>query len=397
MKHRARTGAAASTLAAGLLLSACSGGDPAPAAAPAQAVEPGSRIALTYDGGLLVLDAGTLEVASDIELAGFNRVNPAGDGRNVFVTTEEGFRVLDTGAADSSDPVLRDLVFKAEKAGHVVNHAGRTVLYADGTGDTVVFETGALLDSTAALPATEVVPAPAPHHGVSLVLEDDTLLTTVGDEEGRTGVRVLDGSRAEVARNEDCPGVHGEGTAQDEVVLFGCEDGVLLYADGQFTKLAAPAEYGRTGNIYSTDSSPVAVGDYKADPDAEGYLLSAVVLVDTVAKTHRVVPLPEGVEYTWRGIGRGPDDGAVVLGSDGSLHLLDVRTGEVTASYPVIGAWESPEKWQDPHPALKVLDGVAYVTEPARNAVHAVDLATGEVRTTAELPATPNEIAIVQG
>ena len=49
----------------------------------------------TYDGGLYVLDGETLEVAQDIPLDGFLRVNPAGDEAHVLVTTDEGFRILD--------------------------------------------------------------------------------------------------------------------------------------------------------------------------------------------------------------------------------------------------------------------------------------------------------------
>ena len=52
-------------------------------------------LAVTYDGGLYVLDGETLEVKQDIPLDGFLRVNPAGDEGHVLVTTNEGFRILD--------------------------------------------------------------------------------------------------------------------------------------------------------------------------------------------------------------------------------------------------------------------------------------------------------------
>ncbi len=356
-----------------------------------------SRIAITSDGAIYVLDAATLELQAELPIDGFVRVNAAGDASTVLVTTEDGFRVLDTGADDSSEPQLTDLVFEADAAGHVVRHAGRTILFADGTGNTTVLDTDDIAASETELPEGEVVPALAAHHGVSIVLEDNTLLTTIGDANGRTGVRVLDAERQEITRSEDCPSVHGEGTAQHEVVLFGCEDGVLIYADGAFTKLTAPDEFGRTGNMYVSESSPIAVADYKSDPDAEGYLLSDVVLIDTEALTSRVVALPDGVEYTWRNVARGPQDDAVILGSDGALHLLDVATGEITASYPAIAPWQSPAEWQDAHPALAVLDGVAYVTDAANGTIVAVDLATGEIIAEAELPGTPNEVAIVTG
>ena len=399
--------------AVGLLVAGCSSdpeadaatGTSSSAASPSASAEevsaPQPRITLTYDGGVLVLDAATLEVVGDHAMDGFLRVNAAGDGRHALVTTDEGFQVLDAGVwteggtswAGASE--LTDDVFAADTAGHVVVHGDRTVLFADGTGDITSFATADLLTADG-LPETQEWTSEAAHHGVAIELEDGTLLTTIGTEETRSGVRVLDASGTEVARSEECPGVHGEGTVAGEVAVFGCEDGVLVY-DGAFTKLTAPDAYGRTGNVFTSETSPVAVGDYKDDPDAEGYLLTQLALVDTAAGGLTVVPLPDGVGYTFRDVARGPQDEAVVLGSDGALHLLDERTGELLASHPVIDAWEGPAEWQDPHPALRVHDGIAYVTEPAADAVHAVDLATGEVLATGELEVTPNEIAVVSG
>ena len=63
------------------------------------------------------------------------------------------------------------------------------------------------------------------------------LLATIGTQDSRSGVRVLDATRTEIARNEECPAVHGEGALKHEVVMFGCENGVLLYKDGAFVKL----------------------------------------------------------------------------------------------------------------------------------------------------------------
>ena len=407
MRRQHRTTAFAAVIAASaLLLTACATTDATPVDAGSATDSPKAqpRVALTYDGGVYVLDGDTLTIEADLPLAGFNRLNTAGDGRHVLVTTTEGFQVLDTGtwtdasgAAQTADPVLTDLVFDAPAAGHVVKHGDKTILYADGTGDTTIFETAALLDATDELPATEVVPAEAAHHGVSIELDDGTLLTTVGTPEARTGIRVLNADREEIARNAECPSVHGEGAAADEVAVFGCSDGVLVYDDGAITKIAAPDAYGRTGNMYVSETSTIAVGDYNSDPDSEGYLLSELVLVDTAAKTSTVIDLPAGVEYTWRDVARGPNDEALILASDGSLYVLDPETGELGDSYPVIGAWESPVEWQDAHPALIVVGGTAYVTEPATNSLHAVDLATGKVVSSVELPATPNEIAVVTG
>ena len=363
-----------------------------------------SRVALTYDGGIYVLDGTTLELEADIPLDGFNRLNPAGDGRHALVTTADGFQVLDLGTWTTSsgdhtiaEPALTDLVFEADTAGHVVRHGEKTILFADGTGDITIFDTDALLDVTDELPETEVVSSEAAHHGVAIELDDGTLLSTLGTSESRSGIRVLDANREEIARSEECPSVHGEGAAANEIAVFGCSDGVLVYDAGVITKIAAQDTYGRTGNQYVSETSPITVGDYNSDPDSEGYLLTELVLTDTVAKTSTVVDMPDGIGYTWRDVARGPNDEAIILGSDGALHVLNVETGEFTDSFPVIDAWDGPVEWQDAHPALIVVGDTAYVTDTATSSIHAIDLTTGEITATTELDSTPNEIAVVTG
>ncbi|QJU52252.1 zinc metallochaperone AztD [Herbiconiux sp. KACC 21604] len=404
-----RAGLAALATGAALALAACSA--PATGSGTATGSDAGTatgsgdrptasgseaRVAVSYEGGILVLDGATLDTVADLDSEEFTRLNPAGDGRHVMVTMSEGFQVLDTAAGTDGDPELTELVFAADTPGHVVRHAGKTILYADGTSDTTVFDTAELADADA-LPEVETIEGVEAHHGVSVVLEDGTFLTTVGGAEGRTGIVVRDASGAEIATSDQCPGVHGEGTAADEAVVFGCENGALVYRDGAILKLDAPDQpYGRTGNAYVSESSPIVVGDYKSDPDAEGYLLHAVTLIDTAAGTLEVVELPEGVEYTFRDVARGPGDLAYVLATDGAIHVLDPETGEIEREFPVIDPWTGPAEWQDAHPAIVVAGDLAYVTEPAANSIHAVDLTTGEVVATGELEVTPNEIAVAR-
>lgn len=393
MKRTLQFGALAG--AAALVLAGCSS-SPAATSSPsgdasAEASAPaGPRIALGYEGGVLVLGGEELEVIGDFDSEDFIRLNSAGDGRHVMVTTSEGFQLLDV-----QQPELTDLVVPAAAAGHVVVHGGKTVLYDDATSDTTIFDTADLAQLDGTLPDAEVIPGVEAHHGVSVELEDGTLLTTVGGEAGRTGIRVLDADGAEVASNADCPGVHGEGTAEGERVVFGCENGAIIYDGGEITKVTSPDSYGRIGNAFVAEDSPLVVMDYKDDPDAEGYLLRNIALVDTEAKSLTKVALPAGVEYTFRGIARGPAGEAVLIGTDGSLHWIDPATGGITKSLPVVDPWEGPAEWQAPHPAVKVAGDIAYVTDPADSELVAVDLTTGEIVQTVKLPHVPNEIAAV--
>lgn len=377
--------------AAALVLAGCAAQTEPSASEPggSEAAE-GPRIAVAYEGGVLVLDGETLDVMDDFATEDFVRVNDAGDGRHAFVTTSEGFQLLDVRA-----PELTDLRVDAATAGHVVRHAGKTVLYDDATSDTTIFDTSALGEIDGELPDAEVVQGVEAHHGVSVVLEDGTFVTTVGDANSRTGIRAVDADGAEVASSAECPGVHGEGTAEGEAVVFGCENGVLVFDDGEITKLDSPDEYGRIGNAYVAEHSPLIVMDYNDDPDAEGYLLTDIALVDTEAKTLERVELPDGISYTFRGVDRVADGDAVLIGSDGKLHVIDPASGEVTASYDAIEAWEGPSEWQQPHPGIATFGNVVYVTDAANSLILALDAGTGEVLESAELPEVPNELAVV--
>ncbi|GAB2640503.1 zinc metallochaperone AztD [Nocardia goodfellowii] len=375
-----KTVALSALVASAVALSGCGADDSDKHDGHAAGAEP---IALTYDGGILVLDGQSLEQQADVKLEGFNRINPAGDDHHLMVTHKDTFKVF-----DAYDGKFTDIEFPAPKPGHVVNHAGRTVLFADGTGETTSFDSAKL---EAGKPETTTYKSAAPHHGVSVELANGHLLTTLGTEDKRIGIVVLDKDRKEIARNEDCPGVHGEATAQGEAVVIGCQTGVLVYRDGKITKVTSPDAYGRIGNQAGTDVSAVVLGDYKKDKDAELERPTQVSLIDTAAGTMKLVDI--GTSYTFRSLGRGPAGEALVLGTDGKIHVLDPVAGTVTKTIPVLGTWTEPLKWQQARPALFVRGGTAYVSDPATKQVHRIDLAAGTVAASATLPAAPNEIS----
>ena len=399
-QRNARLGGIALIAGMTLLASACANTAPAstseaPAASATASADAHGRVAISYPGGISVLDGKTLDVVKKFDSEEFTRLNAAGDGRHVFVTTTTGFQLLDT-----VEPKLTDLVVDATAAGHVVRHAGNTVLFDDGTGTTTILKTADLAKADNALPEAQTYKADSPHHGVSIVLEDGKLLTTVGDKTSRTGAVVLEaheGHWDEVAESKECPGIHGEGTAAGEAVIFGCEDGALLFHHGKFEKFTAPDKYGRMGNAFVSETSPIVVGDYKDDPDAEGYLLNSVALIDTEKHSFNVVKLPDTVKYTWRDIARGPGDLAYILSTNGSIHVLDPKDGKIVNEFPVIKAWQGPADWQDAHPAIVVNGNTAYVTEPAASTVHSVDLTTGKITASEKMDVVPNEIAVTLG
>ncbi|GIG26006.1 zinc metallochaperone AztD [Cellulomonas denverensis] len=399
-------------LTAALLLAACGQSEdaatpaasttPEPAATSAESASLKPRLVLTYDGGIQVLDATTLEPVADLELDGFNRVNPAGDGRHVMVSTAGGFQVLDAGTWEQAhgdhahyfvaEPRLTDLVYDAETPGHVVVHEGRTALFDDGTGQVTIVDSADIAD-----PDTErrAFTTPQAHHGVAVELSDGSVVVSEGDEDTRTGIRLLAADGAQTAADDQCPGVHGEAVAADETVVIGCEDGALIVAGGQITKVTSPDAYGRIGNQAGSEDSPIVLGDYKSDPDADLERPTRVSLIDTRTAELTLVDLPSS--YTFRSLARGDDGEALVLGTDGNLHVIDPETGTLVRSMPVLDAWEEPEDWQQPRPAIQVHEGTAYIADPAHDRLLAVDVLTGEVWNTADLTVTPNELTVATG
>ncbi|WP_227996125.1 zinc metallochaperone AztD [Nocardia australiensis] len=342
-------------------------------------------IAITHDGGIYVLDGDTLEVRHDVALDGFNRVNPAGDSRHIAVSTQEGFEFL-----DAVSGTMTDITFPGEAPGHVLVHGGKTVLYTDGSGTTNIFDSSDLENGR---PDPEVYTAAAPHHGVSVVLENDTLVTTLGTKEGRPGAIALDAQRNEIARSENCEGVHGEAVAKGEVLALGCRDGALLFKDNKWVKVPGGAAYAALATQAGSNESSIILSDYKIDPDAEREFPQQFALIDTVAEKITVVPMPNGASYSSRSLGRGAHGEGLLLGTDGKLHVVDPDTAQITQSWPVGGAWKEPMKWQDPRPALFARGHDAYITDPATRTVYRMNSETGQILAQVPLGDTPNEIS----
>lgn len=407
-------------LTAGTVLAGCASSAPGQAApAPessagspsAKIAEAGTatpRLVLTYDGGLLVANARDGAILSDHRLEGFNRVNPAGDGRRVLVSTAGGFQVLDAGAWSekhgehahhyTAEPALTELVFPAGKPGHAVVHAGHTALFDDATGKINIFESTKL--DNKALPRTDDVALPEAHHGVAVQLSDGKLLVTDGTSEAVNAVKLLSATdakhrRTTVAESKQCPGVHGEAVAKDEAMVVGCEDGILVIKDEKISKLEAPDAYGRIGNQAGSEASSVVLGDYKKDKDAELERPQAFSLTDTATNTLKLINID--YSYSFRSLARSAGGDALLLGTDGKLHVYDVKNGKEKKAIAVVGAWEEPIDWQQPRPTVQVSGDTAYVTEPATKELHFVDLKTGKVSRSVTLPEVPNEITSIKG
>lgn len=363
------------------------------------------RVVLAYDGGLLTIDSKTGAVINDVKQPGFLRLNNAGDGRHVFVTDGDRFRLFDAGIVAekhgdhkhyyAGTPAMTDVIFEAQKAGHVVVHEGVTTLFADGTGKIQSFDHTKLSsgDVTTLDAQTE-----SAHHGVAVLLEDDSLLTTQGTTESRNTVQVVKDGKV-TAETKDCPGVHGEAAAesneQGDVIVVGCENGPVIFKDGAFHKVNTDFAYARTGNAAGSDHSDVVLMDLKTDENAEHERPTQVALVNTDNAKLTTVEL--GSSYWFRSLARGPEGEGVVLTYDGNLNIIDQKSGKVSGKISAISAWTEHEDWQDAGPILKVSGRTAFVTDAAKKELKIIDLETKKVDQTVKLPHAAVEMAVVTG
>jgi hypothetical protein len=291
----------------------------------------------------------------------------------------------------TSEPAMTDIRFGGEEPGHVVIHDDRTTLFSDGTGEIDIVDPAELLRGNAVATSHEV----EPHHGVAVARADGTTVVSVGNEDARTGVQILDADFQQIAANDQCPNLHGEAAVSGGVLAFGCENGILIVRGNDITKVASPDVYGRIGNQAGSEVSPVVLGDYKVDKDAELERPTRVSLTNTDTGELKLVEL--GTSYTFRSLKRGPEGQALVLGTDGAIHVIDPITGEVTKKIAVMGAWSEPEDWQEARPALFVEESTAYVTDPSAKKVYAVDLESATVSREGTVDFAPNELTGVSG
>ncbi|MGW9763160.1 hypothetical protein [Micrococcus aloeverae] len=306
---------------------------------PTQTTEVSSvmpRILLSHEDGLTLLDAESGEVVKEQDVTGFTRLSNAGNGKDVLVTTGNGWEVFSTGIQAKahgdhvhnyeSAPGMTGVTFPGEHPGHVVTHNGRTTLFADGTGAIRTFDSTHLDKATPDL--------------MPVMTEAET---------------------------DDCPGSHGEAAAQSteagDVVVMGCENGPVVYRDGEFHKVDVETEYQRSGNLFGLHDSPIVLGDHKVEEEPKEAVErpTEIALIDT--RTDELTTVDLGSSYWFRSLGRAEDGSAVVLTYDGEVNVIDEETGEVTAEYPVIEPWKEKDEWQEPGPILKVAGNTAYVTD----------------------------------
>lgn len=354
-----------------------------------EVAEPAVRllVADSESGEVVVLDLATGEEIERLTLTGPARLYTEPHGRYVLAAQRDDDLVdwLDGGAWTSphgdhdhhwaaAPKIMTDWRVDGPQPTHVVFHHDSVTVFNDGDGSVWALDTHHLGEPDAAIGSWE---SGAAHHGVALALEEQgvAVLTIPSDDPEDSlpiGVVVVDlDTGAEVDRFENCPGLHGE-FATDEVVAFGCTDGVLLvephgdHWHGE--KVARPdgiAEEVRTGTLTGGHDLDYMIGNLGPD---------ALVRIDLGAQTATALPLP-GTAAAWAFDAE--SEHVLVLTVDGSFHRLDPTSGDALESIELTDPIELPQgHGGPPRPAILASHGRSYVSDPANRQI--IEVATND-------------------
>lgn len=355
-------------------------------------------------GEITVIDLESGEPVSTLDTDGFGALTTVGrhvfaaDADNDLVTvidggswsTEHGshshFYVADprvVGTTNGSYPV------------HIVHGDDRVAVFYDDDGSADIHSDDDL--ESGDLEPVETVTTSGAHHGLVVPFEDHYVVSVPHDdpEELPTGIEVRHRpEEVEASFAEDCPGLHGEATFADGVLLA-CENGLLWVTDEAGGWNAELFDY----PTHDGDSD-VRVGSFAHDhgvPIAASHFDDESIVVTSLDGDPEMllVELDEEV----RDLALLGDDRVVVLTTDGRLQLIDATSGDLEAEVTVLGEDPLPADadWREPRRRLAVAGSHLLVSEPDEETVTEVVVDGDElaVDRTFDIDHMPEHLAVV--
>lgn len=320
-------------------------------------------------GAIQVIDLASGDPVDTLEVDGQARLTPAGDDSHVIVaqSEEDVTHVLDTGIRweahgghDDPSHVAPELVpgsLRAANPVHVVPHGDHVTVFADDEGEAYVLHQGET-------EAEDTIEADRPHHGVAVRLDDgQTLVSVPADDKQDTlpkGIRVLDPNGKPVQEFDNCPELHGEYAASDDVFVFGCADGLLVLErrDGERTwrdsKISNPADAkpDERAGAFVGDGTESVLGTFGSD---------AMLSIDLDRRRAERIELPDQLgAYLWDPYW----EQGVVLTADGDLHAVDAEAAELTKTTEVTEPFELSLDYSLARPAIAPGERALYLTDP---------------------------------
>lgn len=346
------------------------------------------RVTVTDEAGtpLLRLDTGEPARLHEGLHPGQVALREGGAGRVTLLET--GLRL--EGHGDHGDlrvaaPSRLPVELRGPRPSHVVGHDGRLAVFFDGDGSASLVEAGREGAPTR-------LSAAHPHHGVAYPFTTASVPRVAVSEAPAAGERpgavsLRDAAGAELARNGDCPRLHGEGRT-GPVIAFGCADGVLLLdaRSAEFRKVSNPLGAGErmVRNLAGGTDWRLLLGDFGPD---------AMAVVDPDAAAMRVVPLPGRRLHFALDPARAETGYAIT--EDGVLHAFSTLDGTPRGRAQATGRYSLEGGAAVARPRLSTSGGLVAVSDPASGRVVLHDAETLVVRQVIETGGTPFDIRLV--
>jgi hypothetical protein len=351
------------------------------------------------------IDAATGEKIGSFSLKSPASLHASGSGRTVFAVQRDGNLVSaigsgisvddhgDHGDIDIAAPELLDAEINGKKPVHFVDHHGDIALFFDDEGVARIFSEKAAIQGQ---PPVREIKTVSPHHGVAIAFGDHVLVTAPHPEkpveELPVGIRVLDGSGAQVGDLHECPDLHGEATS-GSLTAIACAKGLLVAKSGKDGPVIDFLAYG--------DGLPQGKATTLAGGRGLQYFLSnfgpsAVVLIDPEAEdAFRLIELPaRRVHFAVDPV---RPKFAYVFTEDGKLHQIDVLSGTIAKSIALTEPYSMDGHWSDPRPRVAVAGPSIFVTDPLKSVLHVVDAASFARTKDIQLEGKPYNIVAVGG
>ncbi|WP_208999486.1 metallochaperone AztD [Pannonibacter phragmitetus] len=359
-------------------------------------------------GKITAIDLDKPDQRWSFEVKSHARLYPFGDGAGIAVVQAEADRAdfLKSGITleshgdhadlEVSDPALLSTSMEGGNPVHVVEHSGVLAINFDKDAKATLADVKGLLGGD---PQMRDFPQEIAHHGFVAVFGDYVLSTVSAKEkpEGasslpRLGLQAFTADGKPVSDLASCPGIHGEAFS-GAYLAAGCEDGILTVktdkAKPEFSLLPYPADFpkGKTGTLLGVKGMQAFLGNYGAD---------GLVVVDPADAPHFTrVTLPfRRVDFV---LDPAKPQAAYVLTEDGTLHRLNILSGEIEASGKVSEPYSMDGHWRDPRPRLAVAGDTVVMTDPNKGLLRLIS--TADLKQTGEIPVEgmPYTIAITGG
>jgi zinc transport system substrate-binding protein len=257
---------------------------------------------------------------------------------------------------------------------HVVTHAGDVAITYDRGGYAGILDERAILRGEI---DERRFPINVAHHGFVAAM-GDYFVSSIASEEPvaedelppRIGVGAFAADGSPLGERHTCTDLHGEAFS-GTFLLAGCKEGVIAHdptgGPDAFTMLPYPADFpeDKTGTLLGSTAMQVFLGNYGAD---------SVVIVDPTAE-----PYFTRVELPFRRVHFVLDPErfqvAYILTEDGSLHRLNLLSGEIEESVKATQPYSMDGHWRDPRPRMAVAGDRLILTDPLDASLRVVSTA----------------------